>query len=192
MTKIENNWDEVLLLRNFNDRDECAFGEVYSLFYRDTACYASMLYRTTKVQPSDVIHDIFIKLWQSPHVKFDSLLKIKAYVYVSVKNDFKDYISHNKYVEKYKEMTLADQNFQTDMIENEAYALIDSSLDLLPSECAKIMRMFLEGYKPVEIAQKLGCTQQYVYNSKYESISLLKKKFLNNKVLIMILLNLMK
>lgn len=178
---------EILLLKKFNNRDEYAFGEVYSMFYHDIVLYASMLYRTEIVHPADVVQDIFVKLWQSPNIQFDALYKVKSYVYTAVKNDFRDFISHNKHIEKYRNMISLEDNFQIDIIENEAYSMIERSLNVLPEECAKIMKMFLDGWKPGEIAEQLGCSQQTVYNQKYEAIQILRKKMNNNKLLFMML-----
>lgn len=178
---------EILLLKKFNNRDEYAFGEVYSMFYHDIVLYASMLYRTEIVHPADVVQDIFVKLWQSPNIQFDALYKVKSYVYTAVKNDFRDFISHNKHIEKYRNMISLEDNFQIDIIENEAYSMIERSLNVLPEECAKIMKMVLDGWKPGEIAEQLGCSQQTVYNQKYEAIQILRKKMNNNKLLFMML-----
>lgn len=179
---------EIILLRKFNNRDEYAFGEVYSMFYHDIVLYASMLYRTEVVHPADVVQDIFVKLWQSPNIHFDALYKVKSYVYIAVKNDFRDFISHNKHIEKYRAMISLEENFQIDIIENETYSMIERSLNVLPEECFKIMKMFLDGWKPGEIAEQLGCSQQTVYNHKYEAIQILRKKFNNNNKLLFTML----
>lgn len=52
--------------------------------------------------------------------------------------------------------------------------LLDS-LQLLPDDYATVIRMYLEGWKPEEIAAKLGLALQTVYNKRREAIVLLRK-----------------
>ena len=88
------------LLSRFNERDIAAFGEIYSLFYDDLFYYALKLYGNTNVEPQDVVHDTFLKLWQFPRTRFESLAGLKAYLFVALRNEFNQCVGHNYYVEE--------------------------------------------------------------------------------------------
>lgn len=175
------------LLKQFNGRDSDAFGEVYLLFYRELNAYASIVYRNTEIMSEDVIHDIFINMWISK-TTFTSLNDIKGYIYISIKNGFRDFLSHTKCVDKYNNTLVTNESLFLDIFECEVYSSIDESLKILPKEYAEVLRMFIDGYKPSEIAEKLGRTQQNIYNIKYEAISVLKNKFKNDNKLLFSLL----
>lgn len=102
-SSIQNNRgeEETVLLSNFNDRIEEDFGKVYSLFYNDLFYFAAKLYRNTEVEPRDAIQDVFLSLWQSKSLRFERLIDIKAYLFVSLRNNFRSFILHHKYVRFY-------------------------------------------------------------------------------------------
>lgn len=171
--------EETILLKNFNRRIEKDFGKVYSLFYNDLFYFTAKLYQHTEVEPRDAIHDVFLNLWQSPSLKFERLTDIKAYLYVSLRNHFKSYIRHHQCVEKYKAGQLLDKDsFEVDIIESETLSTFHYILGLLPEESAEILKLFFDGWKVEEIAQKLGKNKQTIYNKKSEAIAYLKINFL--------------
>lgn len=178
--------NEAQLLTKFNNRDSSAFSSVYSLYYEDFHYYASYLYDGTSVESEDIIHDIFLELWQNKHVKFDQLIKIKGYIFIAIKNGFKNYKNHTKYEHKYAESFEVDANFELDVLEYEVYSMVDKALEILPSECAKVFKLYIDGYKPEEIAQMLDKKIQTVYNTKQEAISILRRKFPKDKLLLLL------
>lgn len=183
MTLSNNN----SLLKDFNSRDSDAFGRVYLLFYRELNAYASIIYRNTEIMSEDVIHDIFVNLWMSK-TSFDSLNNIKGYIYIAVRNGFRDFLTHSKCVDKFNDTFVATDSMFADVFECEVYSEIDETLKILPPDYAEVLKMFIEGYKPSEIAEKLGRTQQNIYNIKYESVTMLKKKYNKDKLFFLSLL----
>lgn len=179
----KNKRKEIDLLKGFNNRESVAFGEVYSLFYRELSVYATSLYRNVAIEPEDIVHDIFINLWLSS-TKFELLINIKAYIYVSIKNGFKNYLTHNTYVSKYTEQMNVDETFEVDVMESELYSFVDESIKILPKSYAEVIDLYLKGWKSGEIAKKLMKTEQNVYNIKNKSIAILRKKIDKDKLLI--------
>lgn len=178
-TKID---DEKRLLEMFNKRESIAFGDIYTSFYREFYLYVRMLYRDTEVSSDDVIHDIFVNMWLSKTI-FESVFHIKSYVYLSIKNNFRNYLAHGKHRATYRENVR--EYYDLDIVESELYSLVDEALQFLPETYAQILKMYLDGWKSGEIAAKLGRTEQYVYNIKYDAILLLKKKMSKNRFFIL-------
>ena len=159
--------EEAILLKNFNRRIEKDFGKVYSLFYNDLFYFAAKLYQHTEVEPRDAIHDIFLNLWQSASLKFEHLTDIKAYLFVSLRNHFKSYVRHHQYIKEYEASLLLDKDqFEVDIIESETLSTFHHILELLPEESAEILKLFLNGWKAEEIAQKLGKNKQTIYRGQ--------------------------
>lgn len=179
---IEN---ELELLKKFNNRESLAFGEVYLLYHKELNLYTSSLYRGTTIASEDVIHDIFINIWQSD-IKFEKLINIKAYMYISIKNGFKNHIAHNTHVSTYKKHIETESNFLIDMTEAELYSFIRETLDDLPIKYKEVLMLYIKGWRSGEIALHLGRTKQNVYNIKNEGIKILKKR--SDKYLIILML----
>lgn len=188
LKKLSDKELSSLLLR-FNNRDNSAFCEVYEIVYDELFYFTSSVYKDTEVVASDVIHDIFIKLWEARGVKFNSLLSIKGYIYISVKNKFRDYISHRKCKDKFNNaMRLTDDYFVSQIAESETLTIMAEAERCLPTECAKVFRMYIEGWDVKEIAEKLNKSQSTVYAQKTEAITILKKKISKDKFLLIIML----
>lgn len=185
---ILNSVKEKLLLKEFNNRKSDAFGEIYNQYYIDFHLYASKLYTNTPILAEDVIHDVFISIWQNQNIVFTELLSLKAYIIISIKNKFKSHINHVKYERGYEKHLTFENNFTIDIIENNIYSNVEQMLNLLPNDCAKIIKLYLDGWKPDEIAQKLGKSPQTVYNKKQEAISILRQKLPKDKFYILLFL----
>ena len=114
-----NRQQEFLLLSRFNARDTEAFVSVYKLFFTELHLYASRLYNCTTVSPEDAVQDVFCSLLENKGTHFESLLKLKAFLYTSIKNRYKSYLEHRKVQGKYKTYTETAQTFASEITENE-------------------------------------------------------------------------
>lgn len=161
------------LLKKFNDRDPIAFGQIYKILYKELNAYAAILYREEKENSQDYVHDAFLNLWLSK-MNFTQLEGIKAYIYVSIKNRYKNFIIHSQYVEEYTRHV--ENNYDINVIESEVYSLVDQSMKVLPQKYAKVLKMYIDGWKSGEIANEFGETEQNIYNIKHKALKLLKKK----------------
>ena len=172
-----NRQQDFLLLSRFNARDTEAFVSVYKLFFTELHLYASRLYNCTTVSPEDAVQDVFCSLLENKGTHFESLLKLKAFLYTSIKNRYKSYLEHRKVQGKYKTYTETAQTFASEITENEVYAFLQKCLVMLPENCAQVMNLYLSGYEMEEIAGQLNLSLKTVYNTKSMAIRLLKEKF---------------
>lgn len=178
-----NDNKETLLIKRFNKRENLAFGEIYSLLYKELFFFTSKLYQNTNIDANDVLHDIFIKLWELNNLKFDGLVNVKAYMYISIKNYLKNSVCHKKTVDKYVEKIMNDNDyFIIQVAEIETYSLLSDVIDSLPTECAKVFKLYVDGWSIKEIAQKLGKTESTVYTQRQDAISIVKRKLKNDKL----------
>lgn len=175
---IESEKSQKNLVPLFNTRDEDAYVFVYELYYPQLYLFANKLYAETEVDAADVIHDVFTYIWSNKSTKFNSLAHIKGYLFLSIRNSYRTYIDHRKYIDTYNSEILKDDDYVvSQMIEIDVVSKLSLMLDILPEECAKVMRLYLEGMEMKDISKTLGKSLSTVYNQKTEAISILKKKF---------------
>lgn len=175
------------LVVKFNSRDSSAFEEVYLALYDELHYYTAGLYRDTRVESCDIVHDVFIALWDNKSIKFDEILNIKAYLYVSIRNRFKSHLTHIKCVDKYNDYVRSDEKyFEVDIIESEVLAQMHNILNILPRDSAEILSMMLKGWSIEEIAESMGKTKRTIYNKKSEAISFLRRKISDDKIFLLI------
>lgn len=175
------------ILNLFNKKDRFAIGEVYLKYNKELIIYASSLYRGTEVSPEDIVHDVFMNIC-SLKSDFISLESIKAYAYVSIKNKFKNYISHNRHIEAYVVKMQNDTDYDIDIVESELYSFASQAIGVLPKMHADVLKLYIDGWKLPDIAVELDKTENNVYKIKHDAIEILKKKISKYKVFILYLL----
>ena len=180
--------NETDLLERFNNRDNTALEQVYRLYYDDLHSFANTLYRDHGGESADAVHDTFLKLWQAKNVHFDKLINIKAYLFITMKNSFKTEKSRKATFYGLDEKEFEKMSFEAEVVESELIAYFHQALQLLPADCATIIRLFLEGYSIDEISEKTGKTKRTIYNKKSEAISLLRSKISKDKLLLFIMM----
>lgn len=184
MKSIVNKGD-IELLNLFNNRDVAAFSQIYTLYYDDLYYFARSLYGHSEVSADDVVQDVFLSLWEAKKNRFATLLNIKAFLVISIKNRFKNYLDHRKSMDKHsKALLLEDDYFVTQIVETEFTSLLRSATELLPEECSRVFAEYLNGFEVKEIAERLNKSEFTVYKQKTQAISILKRKLTKDKLLI--------
>lgn len=165
------------LVSRINNRDMESYGELYSLIFNELYYYASRLYSQTEVDAGDAVQDAFVALCQSPALNFTSIAAVKAYLYVSVHNNFKKYLRHNHHKDRFVDYCLYEADrFEADVYQSELFSMFNHILDLLPEETAEIFRLFFRGWSVEEIADRMGKSKQTVYNIRSQAIAKLRAK----------------
>lgn len=181
---IKSNMSEQKLVSLFNSRDSEAFGIVYLNIYKELFRFTSKVVHDTNLEADDVIHDIFINIWESSMRDFKSINNIKAYIYVSVKNYLRNNLDHQKTINRFaKEILEDDDYFAIKVAEVEVYSILEVSMKLLPDECLKVFKLYIEGYTIKEIAEKLNKNINTVYTQKRDAFTFIKQKLLKDDFL---------
>lgn len=176
---------DVELLDLFNNRDVVAFSQIYTLYYDDLHYFAQSLYGHSEVSADDVVQDVFLSLWEAKKNKFGTLSNIKAFLVISIKNRFKNYLDHRKSIDKHTKALLLDDDYLvTRIVETEFTSLLRSASELLPEECSKVFIEYLNGFDVKEIAERLNKSEFTVYKQKTKAISILKRKLTKDKLLV--------
>ena len=172
LKKTNINEDSLILL--FNDRNPDFFGSVYNILYRELHYYANTVFFNTQVEPSDIIHDIFIKIWSNNELQFKSLLSIKLYIFTAIKNNYKDYYKHLSIVSVHQNEKINQLSYD-EIIESELYILIEEQMKMLPFEWSEILKMYIDGWSYDDIAEHFGKEKRTIYNIRQKAITRLKE-----------------
>ncbi|MFR7812564.1 MAG: RNA polymerase sigma factor, partial [Butyricimonas faecihominis] len=92
------------------------------------------------------------------------------------------YWSHQRHVENYVQHIkhLSDEDMESEVVTSEVIAYLSQAVEVLPEEYAAVLRMYIEGYSPVEISGRLGIALSTVYKRKDKAVEDLKKGLSSN------------
>lgn len=173
---LEISTETDTLATSFNKREDGAFAEVYLLMYKELNNYANRLFIHTEIDTQDLVQDVFLTLWTSKKLSFINISHIKNYLYLSIRNKYRNYLKHKVKSKHYADhlSTIEDYHF-SNMVESEVVSLIATAENILPPECAKTFKLFMEGYEVKEISDKLNKSMYTIYHQKTEAVKALKK-----------------
>lgn len=143
----------------------------------------------------DVVQEIFIKIWEK-QILFIDEKSVKSYLYTSIKNRALDILkssiyknTHNNKVEISE--AESDKYFMKELMITETSRIINSAINTLPQECAKVVQLGLQEYSNLQIAEKLKIsintvkTQKKIANKKLRKL-LKNLYYLNNLIFLFI------
>ncbi len=178
--------EERLILDRFNKRETSAFTELYDELFREVFFYAHSLFKDSTIDPIDIAQDAFVELWEKRNTKFDSKKQLKSYIYVMIKNRCKVHYNHLKVEERVHSAITKGSAFITEAAEAELFSVLSYAIDLLPEECAKVMKLFLADYTVKEIAEITGKSEYTIYKQRQQGINILKHKLPKDKILLVL------
>lgn len=157
--------------------DQLAYKELFDEFYQALCAFASK-YLKDDALAADVVQDIFVKFWEH-HADFDQDLKIKSYLYTSVRNsclniirDRKEFIPEGESLARLEK----DSYFENAVLERESLRMFYIAVETLPEQSRKIIYLAIDGKTNHEIALELNITEFTVHRLK--KIAYKKLKFL--------------
>lgn len=141
-------------VRNIQTGDETAFREFFNEFYQ-TLCTFANSYVLDNALAADIVQETFVKLWNRKQ-NFESILKMKSFLYVTVRNSCLNKIRDKKTTTV--NLSEADHLifFQDTLIEKETCRILYKAIGTLPPQTRKIIELALEGKKNTEIAEELN------------------------------------
>lgn len=173
------NKDEKMIAGLIND-DKAVIDLIYNTYHKRIYAFA-FSYLKIKDDALDVVHEVFIKMWESRHrIEPDS--KIEAFVFTIARNTvlsiFRKKATEKKYVDHITNLTVPmDFNTQNTLDYNFLKETIDQLVDDLPP---KRRQVFLfsrnEGLTNKEIAQKLEISEKTVEDHMSKAMAFLRKK----------------
>lgn len=163
-------------MSDFNNKDIEAFGSVYLLYRPEFVALANkMLSSAREIDGEDLVQDIFVSIWNNNRVKFSCPAELKKYIYISIRNKIKELFRHDKIFSRIKALLCDDNYFIASVSESEILSVINKTINMLPAECAKVLKMYINGDKIKDIAEKTGKSESTVYKQTQYGLNSLKK-----------------
>lgn len=164
------------LVSGVNKREDKAFETLFSLFYKELVYFSTQLQGSSS-ESEDIVHDIFIQLWESSY-RFDELRAIRAFLYTLVRNKTINHIKRRgKSINDLSEITREpDQELiLSSIIDTEVLSIISKAINQLPAGCAKIIKLVMEGHSSAEISVMLNLAPSTVRTQKRIGITKLRE-----------------
>lgn len=177
MEIYQNEEEPAILLKRFNQREASAFGAIYMRFFTELHVYAMRFYSRTSESAEDAVQEAFYTLWERRELVFDSVTKIKAFLFVAIKNRYKNQLIHWGVEQKYKDIVEWESGFSEDIVESELAASLSEYVERMPEQEGKVMKLYLAGHEAEEIAAEMQWSVQTVYNVKSRAMRFLKRLF---------------
>ena len=150
--KSENQWT-----------DDLRQGEQTALAFFFKKHHQSLCYLATKLvqdrgQAEDIVADCFIKLWERRE-RFASAEKIKAFLFISCRNNCLNYLRDLKrktaaqalYL---KQLEVNSKEVLYEVIDTEIIGLLAREIEELPEKCREVFKLlYIEGKKTDEVAE---------------------------------------
>lgn len=189
--------DEAFLVGEFKREKPQAFELIFQKYY-GAICYFAQDFLQDEDAAKDVVSEVFIKLW-GMREDFDNLRSIKSFLYVSAKNACLNYLRRTRMINAHKKSSVPELGREElkDVImgrifETEVLREIYSSIETLPTQCKRVLKLTLQGLNTDDIADMMGLSVQTVRNTKVRATEILKKRMANNVVAFSILVSLLE
>lgn len=151
-------------------------------------CVFAFRYLNDHKQSEDIVQDAFIKLWDR-YSFFDHFYKIKAFLYIAVRNNAINVLNHAKVEDKNNMETgdTWDDNLESAIIDNETNRLLYQAINALPMQTKNVIMLSMEDKTNQEIANNLGISINTVKTLKKRAYKTLKGELADNYLLSAIL-----
>jgi RNA polymerase sigma factor (sigma-70 family) len=140
-------------------------------------------------ESKDIVNDSFRKLWLLRD-RFDSLINIRAFLYITTRNACFDYLRHIKYELNSKKTFLQVVDVSQDclldeMCKRELHHQLYSVMESLPEiEKTVLVKIFCDGLSTSEISLQLNRPVQNIRNIKTRAINRLRTCISEGKIVI--------
>ena len=136
-----------------------AFEELYARFRERLMCFCKQYVRN-EVEAEDIVHDIFLKLWETRHF-LNPELSFSGYVHTMAKNHISDKFRHFDVHSRFAQNILINQidvttETEDSIINNDYIELLNEWTERLPPKQKEIFRLsHIEGLTYQEISELL-------------------------------------
>jgi RNA polymerase sigma-70 factor (family 1) len=186
--------NETEIIFGLKNSDPKAFSALFKMYYPRLKFFAQELTGDTS-ESEDIVMRIFQLFWNSRE-RFDTLVNIKAFFYLNVRNRSFDYLkSRRRAGEVYEEYNVRvlnapeEKDAERRLMEAQLLSVVHGKLHKLPKRCAEIFRLtYFEGMKAGEIAKHLNISTSTVTTQRSLAIKYLKQILTEEEFMIVLIL----
>lgn len=173
-------------IEKLNSGDQRALKVFFDGFYPSVCVYAIKFIKQSDIA-EDIAQDAFVQFWKIRD-HFTSILKIRAFIYTTVRNACINYLKQKKTREEIlaHNPIIGELSYEL-LIEEETYRLLDTAIQLLPMRTREIIVLALQGHNNPEIAEIMGVSVNTIKTLKKNAYVDLRHTLSNQAYLLFIL-----
>lgn len=179
--KTIRSYEEGDLPARIANGEEQAFDVVYNELY-PRLVYFARRYVTGEPDIEEVVNEAFVKFWMRRD-RFDTLIKIKSFLYTTTRNALINLIAKNKVtpVMALEEDTLAgmaaddDPFYRREAILSDVLGALFHEIEQLPEKCREVVLLtYRDGLNTAEVAERMGISVSNVTSQRSRAMQLLR------------------
>ena len=177
-----SQFTEMQIIDGLQRNDSRVFDYLFNEYYTQLQYFAERLV-SNREEAQDIVITVFRKFW-SLKDNFQSNNNIKAFLYITIRNQCLDYLRYrqrfNEVKKEYESHLSADEVKQSDhlIIESDLINRIYKEVQKLPNRCREIFILtYFKGLKTKEIASVLNISESAVTTQRSLAIKYLKHAF---------------
>lgn len=176
---MERSFVSEFMIEDFRNGKESSFDLLFRKLYAPLCFFVDRIL-SDEFAAEEIVQSAFLKLWEK-RAQFDSLLKVKAFLYIASKNAALNWLKKEKNQSKaFQQLFISTQQQEEGIIERIIYTevlqVLEKAIDDLPEKCRDVIRLsYLNEKSSKEIAVLTGVAISTVDNQRARGIKLLKK-----------------
>lgn len=168
------------IIAEFQLGTEKGLNRVFKLYHRPLLYFALQLVKKQEIA-EEVVADVFIKIWQRRN-DFEDVNKIKAFLYIAVKNGCLNYLRSSyaqremKPIDEWQDLQCQDSDVLRKIVKTELIKSIYDEMYSLPEKQREVFLLsFIEDLEVEDISKRLGMSVSAVYANKSRALASLRK-----------------
>lgn len=176
--------NDIELLKAFREGKGTAYEAIYEYYIEGLFVFADHMVRDTQVA-EDIAIQALAKSF-TRHQDFETLAKLKSFLFTTANNAALDYIKtqkrHSRAHQEIKYLQNEMDDAELNYIRSEAILAVNAAIEALPSQLQRVIRLsFVEGKKLTEVAAEMQLSYNTVQNYKARALELMRLHLLENK-----------
>jgi RNA polymerase sigma-70 factor (family 1) len=171
------------LLQGIISRDKEAFPVLVNTYFPVLCSFAFSITKDHNLS-KDIVQEVFLRFWKGTE-KFDEFNSLKAWLYQVTRTRSLNELRSRHRLEHHHSTAqtnadLSDENVLAAIVRSETLASIYAVINELPDQMRTVFEMhFRQGMRIRDIASTLGISPKTVSNHRYNAISIVKKKLVD-------------
>jgi RNA polymerase sigma-70 factor (ECF subfamily) len=179
MPSMSRHIDEKELIERLNARDEAAIEEFFHRYYAALCLFCDKI-TSDREASKDIVQEIFARLFEKRHYKYENSIALKTFLYTSVRNGA---IDHIRLREKSRKATDSEIFLPTDDVEADFLRLesdvilkVFETIERLPEACRAVFKMsYIDRMSVQEVAAELNIAESTVKTQRRRAKEHLRK-----------------
>lgn len=175
-------------MEDFRRGSPYAFKRIYNQYYAPLRFFAYKM-TTSRETAQDIASDVLSKLW-TRREHFDSMINIKAFLYITTRNQCLDYLRYTERQKSQKEDLYYSMSNEKEeiiierIVKAEFFEEIHRAIESLPPKRKLVFTLFyVNGLSIDQIAKKLKMNPNTVSTSKLKAIGQVRNFLFETKLL---------